>query len=151
MRRQQAIGYGVWGMGVVLLILSLVGIDQAQAASSVCAKDVCVSVEVVSELLDMQKGLQGREGLKENQGMLFVFDTDDFHNFWMKDMKFAIDIIWVNNQYRIAAIAPSREPCAQDPCEVYASSQKARYVLEVPAGFVLKHQLRQGDVLKFNL
>ena len=147
-------------MRFAILALLVFSCAQAQArlaegsprrTSSVCVKDVCITVEVVSKLKDMQRGLQGRDNLADHHGMLFVFDTDDFHNFWMKDMTFAIDMIWIDNQYHIAAIAPSRPPCIQDPCQVYTPSQKTRYVLEVPEGFAFQHQLKTGDVLKFNL
>jgi uncharacterized membrane protein (UPF0127 family) len=118
-------------------------------ASSVCLKDVCVNVDVVSTPQDLQKGLQGKAGLAENQGMLFVFDEDTFEHFWMKDMKFAIDMIWIDSQKRIVTIEPSRPPCLSEPCEIYSPSNPARYVLEVSSGFALKHQLKPGDVFEF--
>ena len=117
--------------------------------ASVCAKDVCVTVEVVSQWEDMKRGLQGKEGLEDNHGMFFIFNTDDFHRFWMKDMKFTIDMIWIDHQHHIVTITPSCEPCVQEPCGVYAPSEKSRYVLEVSAGFALKHQLKKGDTLEF--
>ncbi|MBF0489452.1 MAG: DUF192 domain-containing protein [Candidatus Omnitrophica bacterium] len=118
-------------------------------AASACVKDVCVKVEVVRSSEDMRRGLQGREGLADHQGMLFVFESEDIQRFWMKDMKFAIDMLWIDASNRIVSIASSVAPCQKDPCEVYASSQKALYVLEIPAGFSLKNNLRMGDVFQF--
>jgi uncharacterized membrane protein (UPF0127 family) len=117
--------------------------------SLVCIKNACVHVDVVSKPEDMQRGLQGREGLKETQGMLFIFKDDDIHRFWMKDMKFSIDIIWMNNQLQIVTIVPSCPACTAEPCAIYSPSAKSRFVLEVPAGFSAKHQLKQGDIFAF--
>lgn len=132
-----------------LIILTIVLSAVPSWASSVCIKDTCVQVDVVSTPEDLQKGLQGREGLKENQGMLFLFEHDGLQRFWMKDMKFSIDMIWIDAQKRIVTIAPSRPPCAQEPCAVYSPLNPARYVLEVPSGFALKHQLKTGDIFEF--
>ncbi len=132
------------------LFILFFGVISSQA-SSVCIKNGCVNVDVVSEPKELQRGLQGRENLTYNQGMLFVFKTDDFQRFWMKDMKFAIDMIWIDNQRRIVTIAPSRPPCKEDPCEVYSSSKQARYVLEVASGYSRKHHLKEGDVVRIRI
>src|SRR5947208_11440214 len=55
------------------------------------------------------RGLQGKEGLKKNEGMLFIFEQDGLHRFWMKDMKFPIDIIWIDHRGAIITIAPRSE------------------------------------------
>ena len=133
----------------VLFIIGGIGGAKAQADPSVCAKDICVKVDVVSQLKDMQRGLQGAKSLAKNHGMLFVFDSDNFQPFWMKDMKFAIDMIWIDSQYRIVTIASSCPACVQEPCKIYVPSQKARYVLEVSSGFALRHHFKLGDVLTF--
>ncbi len=106
--------------------------------------DVCVNVEVVSGKKDMERGLQGKQGLGPNKGMLFIFDHDDRYRFWMKDMKFPIDIIWLDRQDRIVAIGENVPPCAADPCPVYVPPVNARYVLEVSAGFSRTHGLKPG-------
>ena len=117
---------------------------QPRQPAQVCTMDVCVNVEVVSGKKDMERGLQGRQGLGHNRGMLFVFDHDDRYRFWMKDMKFPIDIIWLDRQDRIVAVVENVPPCAADPCPVYMPPAKARYVLEVSAGFSRAHDLKPG-------
>ena len=135
---------------VVIMLMVLIWPNASHAQGALVCKDkICVAVEVVSSLEDMKRGLQGREGLKPNHGMLFNFDYEDYQRFWMKDMKFSIDIIWIDSQKKIVTIAPSKAACTQDPCEVYSSTLKAKYVLEVPAGFTKKHKFRQGDQLVF--
>ncbi|MBI3601957.1 MAG: DUF192 domain-containing protein [Candidatus Omnitrophica bacterium] len=139
---------------VVIIFVVVTGFwfcPKTQASSSVCIKDTCVDVEVVTAMEDLQRGLQGRDSLSDNHGMLFVFSDDDYHRFWMKDMKFAIDMIWIDHQHHMVTIAPSCPPCTQEPCAVYTPSQKARYVLEVPTGFALKHHWKEGDTLQLLL
>jgi len=117
---------------------------QPRQPAQVCTADVCVNVEVVSAKKDVERGLQGRKGVGHNRGMLFVFDHDDRYRFWMKDMKFPIDIIWLDRQDRIVAIGENVPPCLADPCPVYRPPADARYVLEVSAGFSRAHDMKPG-------
>ncbi len=129
-------------LGAVIIIFYVFG--RPRQPVQVCTADVCVNVEVVSGKKDTQRGLQGRQVLGRNKGMLFVFDRDDRYRFWMKDMKFPIDIIWLDHQERIVAIGENVPPCAADPCPVYTPPVNARYVLEVSAGFSRAHDLKPG-------
>ncbi len=134
---------------LVIISVIVISISQQVWAAAVCLKNDCVQVEVVTEEKDMRRGLQGREGLADKRGMLFVFRNDAILSFWMKDMKFAIDMVWIDSSRRIVTIAPSRPPCVKEPCEVYASKTNARYVLELPSGYALKHHFQEGDGLLF--
>ncbi|KKR48678.1 MAG: hypothetical protein UT86_C0003G0007 [Candidatus Magasanikbacteria bacterium GW2011_GWC2_40_17] len=94
-----------------------------------------------------QKGLSGRKSLAENQGMLFVFPLASRRAFWMKDMNFSIDIIWIN-EGKIVDIAPNLKPSMLDPLPVYSPRLPANLVLEVAAGFSQKNELKIGDSLE---
>ncbi len=89
------------------------------------------------------KGLSGVAQLPVRSGMLFVFDTPDLYGFWMKDMNFAIDIIWFNKYgeiiYFVQEVGPDSYP------ETFLPPQDSLYVLEVSAGFVKKEGLKIGD------
>ncbi len=126
----------------------LVFFSQNIYASSVCSEKTCLEVEVVSKEEDLMRGLQGRNGLGENKGMFFVFDHEDIYRFWMKDMKFSIDILWLDSKGKIINVASACPPCLQEPCEVYAPLDKARYVLEVASGYALTHDFKKGDTLQ---
>lgn len=94
------------------------------------------------------QGLSGRERLGENEGMLFVYQTDGTYRFWMKDMRFAIDILWIDANGKIIYIQKSLVP-ATFP-ETFGPSEKhalARYVLEVPAGYSNEHNIKIGDMV----
>src|SRR3989338_5701660 len=57
--------------------------------------DQAVRVTVADTPESRERGLSGRDGLASDEGMLFVFQNDGYHTFWMKDMLFSIDIIWL--------------------------------------------------------
>lgn len=107
-----------------------------------------LTVEVAKTPRAIIKGLSGRGSLAKDHGMLFVMPTEDLHVFWMKEMKFPIDIIWINNG-RVVDIAPN-VPAPQPGEELaqYPPREPARGVLEVKAGFSEKYGLKIGDSLE---
>ena len=92
------------------------------------------------------RGLSGRERLEPGKGMFFVFLKDDRHGFWMKDMRFSIDIIWLDSEYHIVDVKKDATPASYP--EIFWPSRPARYVVEVPAGFFDEHHLKAGDVVE---
>ncbi len=96
---------------------------------------------------EQAKGLSGRGELKEQEGMLFVFEKPAKHVFWMKDMNFPIDIIWLNENREIVYIKTDARPELFP--ETYAPNENAKYVLEVVSGFSDKNNLKVGDQVQF--
>lgn len=94
-----------------------------------------------------EQGLSGRSGLKENEGMLFVFDTPGQYSFWMKDMNFPIDMIWFDKNLRVVYIKKNAEPDSYP--DTFAPATDAKYVLEVSSGFSEKNNLKEGDSAQF--
>ncbi|MFH1193492.1 MAG: DUF192 domain-containing protein [bacterium] len=107
-------------------------------------------VEVVKKDWEMEKGLSGRTGLKDNAGMLFVFPNADFQIFWMKDMKFSIDIIWIN-EGKIVDIKERAVVPVTQYIESYRPSEIAKYVLEINAGLAEKYGFKIGDKVKLDI
>jgi len=112
-------------------------------------KDVCLTVEVAATDPARQRGLMFRTHLPPDRGMLFVFDTEDFWPFWMKNTRVALDMIWIGSDKTVAFVLEDVPPCKADPCPTYAPLRKARYVLEVPAGSVRKWKLSVGQPVAF--
>jgi hypothetical protein len=110
-----------------------------------------VTAELAVTDEERQQGLMFREKLDENQGMLFLFEGEDVHAFWMKNMKFAIDILWLDGQKRIVHLEAGVPPCTADPCPSYVPKAAARYVLELKSGAAARHSLRLYDRLEFVL
>ena len=113
--------------------------------------DKSILVEVVDTQKTRNKGLSGREKLEVNQGMLFVFETQNVNpGFWMKDMKFSIDIIWINDDKvsQISKEVPIPAPNTPDRAlPIYTPESAIDYVLEVSAGFSDKNGILVGDAV----
>ena len=97
------------------------------------------------------RGLMFRKTLNEDQGMLFVFEEEGHHAFWMKNMTFSIDILWLDRQKRIVHIERRVPPCQEDPCPSYPPQFPAIYVLELKAGTADVLNLQMFDQLEFIL
>ena len=99
---------------------------------------------------DRQKGLSGRKSLDENQGMLFVFDHPDQYGFWMKDMLFPIDIIYIDTD-KVVYVVRKAPAGGQTPnLVIYRPDEPANYVLEVNAGTADKLNIKKGTTVKLN-
>lgn len=132
---------------MLLLIFSSTSLSE-QPTRKVCFEKVCVYAEVADTESKRQLGLMFREGLPEKQGMLFVFEREDKYSFWMKNMRLSLDIIWINKDKRIVDISLNVPPC-KDSCKGFIPKEKAKYVLEVSAGFTEKNRVKIGDGVDF--
>lgn len=136
-------------IAVSLFLLFFPGICHADTVMpQVCNKDNCVSVEVVSKQEDLERGLMFRASMDQDKGMLFVFGSDDKYKFWMKNMHFSLDILWLSVDQHIVYIGANIPACKNDPCPVYDPGQNARYVLELNSGYTASRYWKVGDQLK---
>jgi uncharacterized membrane protein (UPF0127 family) len=110
-----------------------------------------VTAELAVTDEERQQGLMFRDKIEESQGMLFVFEAEDIHAFWMKNMKFPIDILWLDNQKRIVHMEAGVPPCTADPCPSYVPKAPAMYVLELKSGAAGRHGLHLYDRVEFVL
>ncbi len=105
------------------------------------------SIEKAATPADRAKGLGSRYTIAPDQAMLFIFETDDKHCFWMKDMQFAIDIMWLNADKQIVYIAEGVRP--ESFPITFCPETSARYVVEVAAGTASRLNIRLGQQLRF--
>ncbi|HLA76401.1 MAG TPA: DUF192 domain-containing protein [Vicinamibacteria bacterium] len=110
-----------------------------------------LQTEVMIKDEDRQMGLMFRPSLAQDRGMLFVFDRLDFHAIWMKNCKFPIDIVWLDENRKVVHLAERVPPCKADPCPVYPPLQRAAYVVELNAGQARREKAAIGSVLDFTL
>ncbi len=108
-----------------------------------------VSVRIADTPALRERGLSGTQPLSGNDGMLFIFPVDDFHSFWMKDMLYPIDMIWLDAQKRVVHVAADAQPAGY-PSEVFRPSTRARYVLEVNAGWASDHGVVIGSQFEWS-
>lgn len=96
---------------------------------------------------DKVKGLGVFEKIEENEGMIFIYENPGVYGFWMKNMKFPIDIIWIDKNKKIIDITKNIGP--ETFPEVFKPKSPAKYVLEVKSGFADKNQIKEGDYAEF--
>jgi len=117
-------------------------------------KDLVIQARIADEPKERNAGLADYSSLALGEGMLFVFDKNATYVFWMKNVEFAIDIIWIDEQKKIVDIAPNVPPEPnKDEEELirYKPKSDAKYVLEINAGLSSLHNLQIGDQVAFEL
>ena len=138
---------------MVLVALPLVaagcnrGGSVSDETASVTIAEQTLSVQVADTPELREQGLSGRESLGENEGMLFKFPVAGKYGFWMKDMKFPLDLIWIKDG-KVAEVTLNAkpEPGVQDSALYrYVSQQEIDSVLEVNAGWAVQNKIRVGD------
>lgn len=110
-----------------------------------------LQVEVMVKDEDRAMGLMFRPSLPKDRGMLFVFETSDFHGIWMKNCRFPIDILWLDEERKIVHVAEAVPPCKADPCPVYNPLRRAAYVVELNAGQARREKAVVGATVGFSL
>jgi len=110
-----------------------------------------LQAEVMVSDEDRAMGLMFRPSLPLDRGMIFLFETADFHAIWMKNCKFPIDIVWLDEEKRIVHVAESVPPCKADPCPVYSPMRRASYVIELNAGQARREKAVLGAPIRFDL
>jgi uncharacterized membrane protein (UPF0127 family) len=112
--------------------------------------DARYTVRVVSSGDEREKGLSGTASLARDKGMLFVFDEDKQWGIWMKDMNYAIDILWLDQSKTVVDMAENATP-ASYPKTIFKPKVPARYVLELAAGSVSDASIAVGSKATFNV
>lgn len=113
-----------------------------------------IKAEVADTNEKRHKGLGGRDSLPQEAGMLFVFEEENFHPFWMKDTKIPLDIIWISSAKEVIDLTPNVAPqpnVSDFELKVYRPRVKARYALEIGAGMAAKNGVSVGDRANFEI
>lgn len=112
-----------------------------------------INLELADTTEKRTKGLGYRDFLASGSGMLFIHDKTQKYTYWMKGMRFPIDIIWVLDD-EIVDIIPSVPPPVQgqtdDTLERFAPVTEVNKVLETNAGFVASNNIQKGDKIILN-
>jgi len=127
---------------VVILLLLVVKLSTSATKRMIINNHKFYAM-VVSTPEAREKGLSGKDKLGRNQAMFFVFEKPEIVSIWMKDMKFPIDIIWIDENLHVIYIKEKATP--ESFPEIFNPPSEAMYVLEVNAGFVEKNKIEVGD------
>ena len=138
--------YALFAVGIVVLGGAwLFGLSQegGEQLPKAIINGVEIQLEVARTPEEQARGLSDREVLGENAGMLFIFQEPTTPSFWMKEMKFPLDIIWIGNDRRIVDISENIAP--ETFPQLFHPHVPAQYVLEVNAGWAKSHNISVGD------
>ena len=119
---------------------------------NVMVNGVVLVADIAATDEQMTRGLSVKDSLDENEAMLFVFDWEAEHTFHMKNMKFPIDIIWIDADKTVVHIEHNLQPCSSGLfCPTYKPNDDSRYALETVAGFAERHDIVKGTMVEFEL
>lgn len=134
----------------ILGVMGVLSLRSSQAPETersivVFPSGIEVMVDVADEHAERVQGLSGREYLEERDGLLFLHETREVQRYWMKEMNFPIDIIWLF-EGEVIGFVEDAQP--EDPVvTIYTSPAPVDAVLEVSAGFINSHSVKMGDIL----
>jgi uncharacterized protein len=141
--------FGIAGIILIgcLFLFSGMKVDGIGQFNKLKINGKTISLIVVDTPAGRAHGLSDRESLPENSAMLFVFQDPDKYGFWMKDMKFPIDMIWLDPAFKVVYIAQNVSPNTYP--QVFTPPEKSLYVLETNANFAYENDIKVGSVLDF--
>lgn len=142
------------GFLLAVLVIFLVIFDavfhnkNTQAQTQVILGSKTFLMETASTPAEWQQGLSGHAPLEGGAGMIFIFDKPDNYGFWMKDMLFPLDIVWIGEDFRVVHIEKNLSP--QTYPTAYYPGVPSKYVLEISAGESDKNDIKVGDLVKIS-
>jgi uncharacterized protein len=111
-----------------------------------------ITAEVMTNPVDMSRGMMFRDSLAANRGMLFIHGSANKFPYWMYQVKIPLDIIWLDANRRVVEIAANTPPCpskSANECPNYGGHEAAQYVLELGGGEAAKHGIAVGAAISF--
>lgn len=105
-----------------------------------------IDIEIAESDYETQTGLMYRKGMENNQGMLFIFSDVAMHSFYMKNTEFPLDIIYIDENLKIASVHKNAEPLNEDGI---SSQVPVQYVLEINAGLSDTWKIKVGDKIDY--
>lgn len=134
---------------IFIIILSIFLIqNNSEKTPEVCLEKNCFFIELAETSAEKSKGLMFREFLEDNEGMLFIYDSDGEYNFWMKNTLIPLDIIWIDSERKIVYIEHEAQPCDEE-CKTIKPQKDARFVLEINNGLAEELGMKLGDRFDF--
>ena len=118
--------------------------DGMTQVSTTIGKNKVVLWQADSEMT-RARGLSGLDALPQGRGMLFIFDTLDFWGIWMKEMRFPIDIVWLDSNFSVVHVEKNADPATYP--SIFFPKKKAKYVIELPKGDTDRLNIVVGQTL----
>jgi uncharacterized membrane protein (UPF0127 family) len=138
------------GIEKIIFILFLFWIPIAHSQSSlriplyIKSKEIWVEVAKTPE--ETSNGLMGRKHLGKDEGMLFIFEAEDYHGFWMKNTLIPLSIAFIDKDGRIVKITDMKPLSLQ----THAPPRRVIYALEMNKGWFSSNGIKAGDIARFS-
>ncbi len=130
-----------------LLLIFVFLFSKINYKSKVIIDNNVFTVDIAETSYLMQRGLSGRSSLSPNEGMFFVFQNPGHYGFWMKDMNFPIDIVWIDENLKIIGFQKKLSP--ETYPNVFYPDKNVLFVLEISTGRADEVGMRVGDSVKW--
>jgi uncharacterized membrane protein (UPF0127 family) len=111
--------------------------------------EIPLRVEIANTDAERVQGLSKRNNLSGANGLLFVFPKEGYHGMWMKDMKFSIDIIWIDASLKVISIDKNVGPDTYP--KVFKPTRPALYAVETEVHFSDTFGIREGHDVRLPL
>lgn len=95
-------------------------------------------------------GLSETKSISNDEGMIFMFENPGYYSFWMKNMKFPIDIIYINDEEIVYIEKNAQIPTREENPTIYTPTELADKVLEIQSGLSDKYNFKKGDKIKYD-
>jgi uncharacterized membrane protein (UPF0127 family) len=147
-RRKVSLGRRIEGITLALILFFWTSAAQSQSLLKIplYLNDKEILAEVAKTPQERAKGLMGRRHLGQEEGMLFIFETEEYHAFWMKDTPIPLSIAFIDKEGRIVKITDMK------PLTLESHSPPAPilYALEMKKGWFSANGIKVGDILRFS-
>lgn len=134
-------------LGVIIFVLLLKNSELLSPPKAVLG-DKTFTIALADDPKERMNGLSGKDRLQEDRGMLFVFEKPDYYSFWMRGMKFPLDIIFIKDD-KIVKIFQNVSTSREESLPVYQPSIPSDKVLEINAGLSKEYGFKEGQTIKF--
>ncbi len=145
-----------------LIIISIIlffvyvnkNLDKKPASTEIKMASSTIYAQIADSDTERSLGLSYTKELGKNAGMLFIFDQIGSKNFWMRDMNYDLDIIWLDENKQVTgffenAKRESYNKLNPSSSKVFHSPEQTKYVLELNAGSIKELKIKVSDILDF--
>lgn len=111
-----------------------------------------IYAEMAIEHMEIVRGLMFRDSLPQDRGMLFLHNKMGRYPYWMFQVKFPLDIVWLNKDKVVVEVLSNVPPCPStkaSECPQHGGTQDAQFVLELNAGQAARHSIAPGSKIDF--
>jgi uncharacterized membrane protein (UPF0127 family) len=148
----------IWILIISLVILLVLSLSQSWIGKkyvpspTATIKNHTFNLIVARNSKDKEIGLSKYQSIPQDKGMLFMFDTPSYYSFWMKNMKFPIDIIYIDKNHIVTIYSNVQPPqTEQVNLSIFQPTQPADTVLEINSGLSEKYNFKKGDLVNLKL